>query len=104
MMNYEINSFEHAYLVYNFKGVIKVKEGVVKSNRIFVAYDNPNSYHTKLHDHPLQYRYGKVWCLREEDIQTAINIIKARRENYKLEMLKRYERLCTMPDAEVEYE
>lgn len=87
------NLFEGAFLVYYYKGEIKIREGNIKVNRIFEPYDNPNRYHTKLDDFPMRLRYGKVWCRKAEEVPKAVEMVKQARQNYLSEVNRRYEML-----------
>ena len=86
-------AYKNAFLIYYYKNEIKIKKGDVTLNRIFEPYDNPNYYHTKLHDFPLQIKYGKVWCKDEEDIPLAIEIVEQSRIRYLTEIINRYEKI-----------
>ena len=95
---YSINNaldtaLENVYLIYYYRGEMKVKEGSLKINGIFEPYDNPKKYHTKLHDFPLKLRYGKVWCMSDKDVPKAIEMIKQSRQRYVSEVFERYEKL-----------
>lgn len=87
------DAFTHAYLIYQYRGKINVREGIVKMNRTFQPYDNPKRYHTKLHTLPLTLKYGKVWCRSAEDIERGIGIVKQARARYIADVEKRYEKL-----------
>lgn len=65
------------YLVYVFKGEIRVKECIGNEvSKILTLKENPQKYYTKIPGKEKTYQYGKLWCYNKSDIPYCIAVIK----------------------------
>lgn len=67
---------EDVYLVYPYRGTIKVKHGYISVYGNFVPYENTQIYHTKIASSPFEWRWGKVWGIGEGSVGRLKEIIR----------------------------
>ena len=92
----EIDKFTDVFLVYYCQGSIHVKQGNMKMNGAFIAHGEKYR-HCGLRRgdrivKPLELCCGKVWCMKQEDVPKAVNIIMERRQQYIEETKDRAEK------------